>query len=178
MSTITQDQLEQDPLDNADQLAPLYLHTPHAHTPHNINEVHREEQTSINAHLAVWLTKTVGTMPTAYTFVLLALIGLLAILGILSPIVALLVAWTSQTLIQLVLLPVIMVGQNVLSRKQELQADEMFATTQHSFHDIEQIMAHLDAQDTAIVQILQALEAQQQPPGQQNLVPAAEGETL
>jgi hypothetical protein len=46
--------------------------------------------------VAVALTKGVGTMWTAYAFVMLAFIGLFAILGLLNPIVALLVAWASQ----------------------------------------------------------------------------------
>ncbi len=90
-------------------------------------------------------------MWTAYTFVVLAIIGLFAILGLLSPIVALLVAWPSHTLIQLVLLPIIMVGQNVLGRKTELQADEQFRTTMSTYHDIEQIMLHLSAQDAELL---------------------------
>ena len=67
-------------------------------------------------------------MWTAYTFMALAVVGLMAILGLLSPIVALLVVWISQTFLQLTLLPIIMVGQNVLGRKSELQAEEQFNT--------------------------------------------------
>jgi len=90
-------------------------------------------------------------MWTAYTFAVLAIIGLLAILGVLTPLVALLVSWVSQTFIQLILLPIIMVGQNVLGRKSELQADEQFNTTQKSYHDIEQMMQHLCAQDAELL---------------------------
>ena len=90
-------------------------------------------------------------MWTAYAFTMIAVVGLFAILGLFNPIVALLVAWASQTLIQLVLLPVIMVGQNVLGRKAELQADEQFRTTMSTYHDIEQIMQHLSAQDAELV---------------------------
>ena len=86
-------------------------------------------------------------MWAAYSFMVLAIVGFFAIIGVLPPTVALLVAWASQTFIQLVMLPVIMVGQNVLGRKAELQSDEMFATSQHSFSDIVQIMEHLDVQD-------------------------------
>ena len=131
----------------------LFQHTPHPHQPRNPNEVHRLEQAAegINTKIAVTLTKRVGTMWTAYTFVVLAIVGLFAILGVLSPLVALLVAWTSQTLIQLVLLPVIMVGQNVLSRKQEIQSEEQFNTTIKTYHDIEQIMQHLSAQDAELL---------------------------
>lgn len=138
----------------------LYEHKPHPHKPQNVNVLHQAEQAAsgINTSIAIALTNSVGSMWTAYSFVLLALVGLLAILGLLPPIIALLVAWLSQTLIQLVLLPVIMVGQNVLNRKTELQAEEQFQTTQRSYHDIEQIMHHLDAQDQKILEILEKLE--------------------
>jgi uncharacterized membrane protein len=141
----------------------LYNHQPHEHTPKNVNDVHAEELQSVNDRIAIALTKSVGSMWCAYTFIVLAVVGLLAILGILSPLVALLVAWASQTLIQLTLLPIIMVGQNVLNRKQELQADEQYERTKKMYHDIEQIMLHLDSQDTELVKqsglILQLLES-------------------
>ena len=137
----------------------LHVHLPHPHITKNVNALHQAEQQGINTRIAVLLTRSAGSMPTAYLFVVLALIGLLAILGVLSPIVALLVAWLSQTFIQLVLLPVIMVGQNVLNRKQELQADEMFKSTMNAEHDIKQIIEHLDAQDRAMLEILRRLES-------------------
>src|SRR5260370_31079023 len=103
--------------------------------PRNVNRVHAEEiaAAGFNTQIAVWLTEHVGTMWTAYAFAVLAIIGLFAILGLLSPIVALLIAWISQTFLQLGLLPVIMVCQNVLGRKSELQADESYATTMTSY---------------------------------------------
>lgn len=136
----------------------LYPHAPHPHKPRNANDAHKKEMQGLNAQFAVILTRLVGSMPTAYLFVLLALIGLAGILGYISPLAAILIAWLSQTLIQLVLLPVIMVGQNVLNRKQEIQADEMFSTTEKSFHDIEQVMQHLSAQDAEILKHTASLE--------------------
>ena len=44
-----------------------------------------------------------------------------------------------------------MVGQNVLGRKSELQADEAFNTTMKTYHDIEEIIQHLAAQDAVIL---------------------------
>ena len=131
----------------------LFHHEPHQHQPRNVNLVHEEERAAggLNETVAIWLTKSVGTMWTAYLFTLIAIVGLFAILGVFNPIIALLVAWASQTLIQLVLLPVIMVGQNVLGRKAELQADEAFKTTMSTYHDIEQIMQHLSAQDAELL---------------------------
>jgi uncharacterized membrane protein len=137
-------------------------YTPHPHQPRNVNKLHKEEQASagINARIAVGLTKRVGTMWTAYSFAVLAIIGLFAILGLLTPIVALLVAWLSQTFIQLVLLPIIMVGQNVLGRHAELIAEEQYNTTKKTYADIESIMKHLDDQDALILNIVQNLEIQ------------------
>jgi len=136
-------------------------HTLHPHKPRNINRIHQQEMAGFNDRIAVFLTGTVGSMPTAYLFVVLAFIGLLAIIGVLNPIIALLVAWASQTLIQLALLPIIMVGQNVLNRKQELQADEQYNTTQKSYYDIEQIMLHLEAQSVELIKHTNMLEALQ-----------------
>lgn len=131
--------------------------------PRNVNAVHKAQTTaSLNARIAIALTKSVGTMQTAYFFTFLAIIGLLGILGLLNPIVVLLVAWTSQTLIQLVLLPVIMVGQNILGSHAEIQANEQYNTTIKTYHDIEQIMRHLDKQDEHIIAILKHVETMQQ----------------
>ncbi len=135
------------------QLISLFQHNPFPHKPRNVNELHKEEQAAegFNTAIAVFLTTRVGTMWAAYSFAVLAIVGLLAILGVLSPTVALLVAWGSQTFIQLVMLPIIMVGQNVLGRKSELQADEAFNTTMKTYHDIEEIIQHLSAQDAELL---------------------------
>jgi ABC-type multidrug transport system fused ATPase/permease subunit len=131
----------------------LFDHEHHPYQPRNVNLVHKAEQKAagVNTRIAVGLTKSVGTMWTAYTFAALAVVGLMAIIGLLSPIVALLVVWISQTFLQLTLLPIIMVGQNVLGRKSELQADEQFNTTMTSYNDIEQVMQHLSAQDAELL---------------------------
>ncbi len=137
-------------------------YTPHPHQPRNVNKLHKEQLAAagINKRIAVGLTKRVGTMWTAYSFAVLAIIGLFAILGLLTPIVALLVAWLSQTFIQLVLLPIIMVGQNVLGHHAELLAEEQYNTTKKTYADIESIMNHLDDQDASILKIVEKLEAQ------------------
>ncbi len=77
----------------------LFHHTIIPYQPRNVNKVHEEEKAAegINTAIAIGLTKRVGTMWTAYTFAVLAVIGLFAILNLLTPIVALLVAWASQT---------------------------------------------------------------------------------
>jgi hypothetical protein len=135
------------------QLFPLFQHTPFLHKPRNVNELHKGEleASGFNTRIAVGLTKSVGTMWTAYSFAVLAIVGLLAILGLLPPLVVVLVAWLSQTFLQLVFLPILSVGQNVLGRHAELMAEEEFHTTMNSYHSIEEIMQHLSAQDAELL---------------------------
>ena len=136
------------------QLNSLFQHNPFPHRkPRNVNEQHKAELEAggVNTRIAVGLTKSVGTMWTAYSFAVLAIIGLLAILGWLPALVALLVVWASQTFIQLVMLPILSVGQNVLGRHAELMAEEQFNTTMNTYHHIEEIMHHLSAQDEELL---------------------------
>jgi uncharacterized membrane protein len=131
----------------------LFRNEPHQHQPRNVNRLNQAElaASGFNTRLAVALTKSVGTMWTAYIFMVLAIIGLFGLLGWLNPFTFLLATWVSQQFLQLVLLPVIMVGQNVLGRKAELLADEQFHTTMSTYKDIEQIMLHLSAQDAELL---------------------------
>ena len=74
-----------------------------------------------NSRLAVGITSRVGTMWTAYLFALLALISLPA--AIASHDVIVIVAWIAQTFLQLVLLPIIIVGQNVIQAANDARAE-------------------------------------------------------
>lgn len=131
----------------------LFRHQSHEYQPRNVNRLMEAEKAAagFNTRLAVALTKSTGTMWTAYIFTILAVIGLFGLLGWLNQSVFFFTTWLSQQFLQLVLLPVIMVGQNVLGRKAELQADEQFNTTMSTYHDIEQIMQHLSAQDAELL---------------------------
>jgi hypothetical protein len=83
----------------------------------------------------------------AYAFGVLALVALpQALDGGLLP----LIQWVSQTFIQLVMLSVIMVGQNILSRASDKRADMTYADAEATFHEAQQIQAHLKAQDDAL----------------------------
>lgn len=145
----------------------LHIHMPHPHISRNANERHKGEQAQggFNTKLALALTRSVGTMFCAYVFFALALLGLP---NLLSPVVAQWVTWTSQTCIQLTMLSVIMVGQGLIGRKAELQADETYKFSENSYHDIEQMMVHLAAQDAELLKqtemLLQLLQTQQPTP--------------
>ncbi len=75
----------------------------------------------LNAAVAVRITKIVGTMYCAYVFTLVALVALPAAIQQGSPTV--LVNWLSSNFLQLVLLPIIIVGQNVISAAQDARAE-------------------------------------------------------
>jgi len=132
------------------------------HTPRNVNRVQAAEMAAagFNTQLAVWLTEHVGTMWTAYAFAVLAIIGPFAILGLLSPIVALLIAWISQTFLQLVLLPVIMVGQNVQGRHTEIRAELDFEINKKAEQEVLMVLRHLERNTELILQLMRHLQCQ------------------
>jgi hypothetical protein len=85
------------------------------------------EHVGFNGRLAVIITKTVGSMWCAYAFAAIALISLPD--AIHQGTVAV-VSWISQTFLQLVLLSVIMVGQQVLAKASDKQALQTFKDTE------------------------------------------------
>jgi hypothetical protein len=109
------------------------------------------EHVGLNGRIALALTAAVGTMWCAYAFAILALVVLpQAITGGLL----LFVQWVSQTFIQLVMLSVIMVGQNVLSRASDKRAVMTYDDAEATFHEAGQIQDHLAAQDEALNTLL------------------------
>jgi len=113
------------------------------------------EHVGVNGRIALVLTTVVGTMWCAYAFAGLALVVLpQAIGGGLLP----LVQWLSQTFIQLVMLSVIMVGQNILGRASDKRAAMTYQDASAAFHETEQIQKHLRLQDDAINALLDKID--------------------
>jgi hypothetical protein len=113
------------------------------------------EHVGVNGRIALILTSVVGTMWCAYAFAILALVVLpQAIGGGLLPFVQ----WVSQTFIQLVMLSVIMVGQNILGRAADKRAAMTYRDADATFHEAGQIQAHLRLQDDAINALLDKVE--------------------
>jgi hypothetical protein len=155
--------------------------SPHAvNTHHHLDKAVRfspseirramSEVKGFNAKLAVIITHAVGSMAMAYIFCLISLTSLPAVLieaGVLSnsdvpkfltkPGLILIVAWIAQTFIQLVLLSIIMVGQDVQSIASDARSENTFTDTQ----------AILDAMNTetdgGLRTILEAIQAQDKP---------------
>ena len=77
-----------------------------------------------NSWLAVKVTKTVGTMWAAYVFILIGLISLpQAWAAFIKGDTVTGIAWLSQSFLQLVLLPIIIVGQNVIQASTDARAE-------------------------------------------------------
>ncbi|MCX6430495.1 MAG: hypothetical protein NTX12_05975 [Actinobacteria bacterium] len=77
---------------------------------------------SFNKKLAAKITSMVSTMWCAYVFAIIALISLPGALK--SGDTIIIVSWIAQTFLQLVLLSIIMVGQNVQSESVEKKISE------------------------------------------------------
>jgi hypothetical protein len=77
--------------------------------------------TKFNYWIAVKITKGVGTMWCAYAFLLIDLVMLPPVIS--SNSIMVWVTYIAQTVLQLVLLPIIMVGQNVIQSQNEAKAN-------------------------------------------------------
>jgi hypothetical protein len=101
-----------------------------------------------NKALALWITNNVGTMTCFWVFCVIALLALPAALveaHVISPTIGLIgeagfvimVQWIAQSFLQLVLLPSIMVGQN-------LQTQAADARAERTVTDVERVLDLLD----------------------------------
>ncbi len=86
---------------------------------------------NFNERLAAKITSGVATMWCAYAFALIALVSLPS--AIKSGSVIVIVAWIAQTFLQLVLLSIIMVGQNVGAKSVEQKINETHAASLGEF---------------------------------------------
>ncbi|MGH3844787.1 MAG: hypothetical protein ACRDS0_25605 [Pseudonocardiaceae bacterium] len=101
-----------------------------------------------NSALAVVITTGVGSMWCAYAFAVLTLFGLP---GAIAAGVSGVVQWIAQTFLQLVLLSIILVGQNVQAAASDKRALDTFVDAEAILHEVAQIHAHLLEQDKALL---------------------------
>jgi hypothetical protein len=103
----------------------------------------------LNERLGLFITKSVGTMWAAYLFFALTLVSLPAALA--SGNALIIVSWVAQTFLQLVLLPIIIVGQNIQA------AIATYNDATAILHESRQIQKHLLAQDVALDKLIKDL---------------------
>ena len=99
----------------------------------------KSKVSAFNDWLAIKTTNFVGTMWCAYVFAIIALTSLPAILSTRN--LTLIIAWIAQTFLQLVLLSVIMVGQNIASQK----ASDIHEDIKAHHHLLSEIHARIKA---------------------------------
>jgi hypothetical protein len=127
---------------------PVFHHVPHPRIAER--RQHKPTQTSderigFNGKVGVFITSVVGTMWAAYVFVLLTLVSLPAAIASGDKII--IVAWIAQTFLQLVLLPIIIVGQNVQAKAADKRSQQTYRDAEAILHEALQLQAHLQAQD-------------------------------
>ncbi|MCX6437975.1 MAG: hypothetical protein NTZ06_04940 [Actinobacteria bacterium] len=101
----------------------------------------------INQRIAQKITSGVATMWCAYIFAAIALVSLPN--AIKSGDIIVIVSWIAQTFLQLVLLSIIMVGQNVQSKSVEQKIDETHFASLAEFEIAKeaQIIAHQELKE-------------------------------
>ncbi|HZB97528.1 MAG TPA: DUF1003 domain-containing protein [Candidatus Sulfotelmatobacter sp.] len=141
----------------------LFNHVPHPRIRQRRTEhpaQTSDEQVGFNGRLGAWITEKVGTM-WAFYFAALFMAGwmLLATVGILTfdpyPFPFLLFL---GNIVQLLLMFVIMVGQQVLGRAADKRAMQTYSDAEAILHECLQLQAHLQAQDVVLERMIQRLE--------------------
>jgi hypothetical protein len=110
-----------------------------------------------NARFAVMVTTGVGTMWCAYAFAAIALVSLPE--AIKSKNAVTIVSWVSQTFLQLVLLSVIIVGQNVLAAAADKRSEATYSDADAVLHEAVKIQDHLEAQDKVLNDLIDIVQA-------------------
>ncbi len=141
--------------------AKAMAHVPRLVTKHEVHEaVHGTSAVGrFNSRLAVGITKAVGTMWAAYVFALISLVSLPAALSaFLGGDTVTGITWLSQSVLQLILLPIIIVGQNVISEAQDkrAEADHETLTSLHTIN-VQQLKILQQQQD--ILELLRSKSA-------------------
>jgi len=67
------------------------------------------------------------------------------------------ISWIAQTFLQLVLLPIIIVGQNVQARAADKRSEQTYSDAEAILHECLQLQAHLEAQDKILDDVVRHL---------------------
>jgi hypothetical protein len=123
-----------------------------------------------NKRLAMFITQNIGTMSCFWLFCVISLSSLLAVLyaaHVIGPVgfltaggFILVVSWTSQNFIQLVLLPALMVGQNLQNEAADVRAAKTFEDVEEARECIKEALNLLDVHtEGGLKVVLDAVES-------------------
>jgi hypothetical protein len=108
----------------------------------------------INGKIGLAITTLVGTMVCGYVFAIVALLSLPS--AITSHSLTIIIAWVSSNFLQLVLLPVIIVGQNLQAKASDQRAMNTYQDAEAVLHEALEIQKHLVAQDAVLAHLIAA----------------------
>ena len=117
---------------------------------------HQNPIVRFNARFGLKITLVIGTMWAAYIFTVLALF---ALPDAIKQGTYFIIVWLSSSFLQLVLLPIIIVGQNIQAAASDKRAEETYKDAEAVLKEADTIQQHLLAQDQAITSIVSRVEA-------------------
>jgi hypothetical protein len=138
----------------------IYQHVMHPHTARILSGqapppvTVDDGRAGLNGKIGLAITTLVGTMICAYVFGIIALISLPS--AITSHNLTIIIAWVSSNFLQLVLLPVIIVGQNLQAHASDKRAADTYKDAEAVLHEAIEIQKHLQAQDEVLAGLIAA----------------------
>jgi hypothetical protein len=135
----------------------------HPHTAHMLSE-HRppppkvnDGRVGFNGKIGLLITTLVGTMICGYIFAAIALLSLPSAIS--SHNLTIIIAWISSNFLQLVLLPIIIVGQNLQAKASDKRAENTYKDAEAVLAEAVEIQKHLQAQDQVLAELIAAARA-------------------
>jgi uncharacterized membrane protein len=118
---------------------------------------------SFSEQFAVFIHKNVGSLGFFFLLIVWTLVWLgwnmLAPIELrFDPAPAFVIWLFASNILQLILLPVIIVGQNIEGRAAEWRAQKDFEINKKSEHEIEIIIAHLENQNELLLELIRKVE--------------------
>ena len=128
----------------------------------NIN-IEQKESLTLLEKFAVWVTEHIGTM--GFFFFILFFNAIWISWNVLAPVEMVFDAGWSflillfiNNILQILFMPLIMVGQNLQGRHSEARAEADFEVNTKAENEIETILVHLENQNEMMLEILEKLE--------------------
>ncbi len=109
----------------------------------------------VNAKIGLKITLLVGTMLCGYIFAIIAFVSLPSAIS--SHNLTIIVAWISSNFLQLILLPIIIVGQNIQAKAADARSEATYKDADAVLHEAVKIQDHLLAQDTVLTELIDKL---------------------
>jgi hypothetical protein len=173
VTTVDNATVDQQPAPAARNHAPTHGFTRLGQAVHKRTVDHLPTDTAyqrFNKRLAMFITQNIGTMTCFWLFCVISLSSLLAVLyaaniigkvGFLTATgFILVVSWTSQNFIQLVLLPALMVGQNLQNEAADARAAKTFEDVEDARDSLKRALNLLDCHtEGGLATVLEAIES-------------------